>query len=300
MSLELLKDSSLRAGRPLLCLEINPPRGVDMSAIFARLDGGHLEGVDLLNITDSALARMKLAALPFAAILKQRYGIEPVVNVSCRDRNLIALQADLLAGWAMGVRSIVALTGDAVTVGDSPDRKAVFEVNSIGLLHAVQTLNAGQDLAGNKLSGSPAFISGVVVNPNAKNTAAELRRLKRKQEAGAKFALSQPVFDLEAAREFLTAAKESGVAIMLGLMPFKNAQGAHAMHNVPGIRMPEALLQRVDAMPNDDLSELSINHCLEIAAGTAGVVAGFHVVSGAHPRLGLELARRLAQGVCAR
>lgn len=300
MSLERLKEYPAQVDRPLLCVEVNPPRGVDMTAIFARLDGDALQGVDLLNVTDSALARMKLAALPFAAMLKQRYGIEPVVNISCRDRNLIALQADLLAGWAMGIRSVVALTGDAVTVGDSPDRKAVFEVNSIGLLNAITTLNSGQDLAGNKLTGSPGFLSGVVVNPNAKNTAAELRRLKRKKDAGAVFALSQPVFDLEAAKAFLAEAKEVGVAIMLGLMPFRNAKAAHAMHNVPGIRLPESLLNRVDSKASEDLSELSINHCLQIAEGTAGLVAGFHVVSGAHPKLGLALSRALATGVCKR
>jgi 5,10-methylenetetrahydrofolate reductase len=309
MSPEILQDPSSKsaltalfssAARPALCLEINPPRGVDLAPIFARLDGGALEGVDILNVTDCALARMKLAALPFAALLKQRYGKEPVVNISCRDRNLIALQADLLAAWASGIRSVVALTGDAVTVGDSPERKAVFEVNSIGLLNAIHTLNSGQDLAGNKLSGAPAFVSGVVVNPNAKNVAAELKRLRKKKEAGALFALSQPVFDLDAARSFLSQAADVGVPIFLGLLPFKNAQAAHAMLSIPGIRMPEGFLNKIESFGAADLSQLSIQHCVSIAEGTAGMVAGFHVVSGAHAKLGLELVAALAKGVCAR
>src|SRR5689334_4471947 len=129
MPIDQLKDASAGQGIPFLCLEVNPPRGTDLTAIFQRLDG-NIDGIDFLNVTDSALARMKCGALPFASLLKQRYGIEPLVNLACRDRNIIALQSDLLGGWILGVRSVVALTGDAVTVGDLPETKGVFEVNS--------------------------------------------------------------------------------------------------------------------------------------------------------------------------
>ena len=170
--------------KPLLSLEVNPPHGVEFESILQRLEG-RLEGVDLFNVTDSALARMRFAAIPFASLLKNRFGLEPLVNISCRDRNLIAIQGDLLAAWALGIRSVVALTGDAVSVGDSPERKGVFEVNSVGLLKVIAKLNSGYDLAEKPLSGGTAFVPGVVVNPNAKNAAAELRRLDKKREAGA-------------------------------------------------------------------------------------------------------------------
>ncbi len=280
----------------MLCLEVNPPRGVEIEPIFSRLEGA-LDGVDFLNITDSALARMKLAAIPFGAMIKQRFGVETLINVSCRDRNLIALQADLLAGWALGVRSVVALTGDAVTIGDSPDRKGVFEVNSVGLLSAIQTLNSGADLAGNELKGAPQFVPGVVVNPNARNSAAEIRRLKRKKEAGAKYALSQPVFDATAACAFLEAAAEVELPIFLGLLPLKSKKAAEGISKIPGIRISEAVSEHLARQAEADLSEFFLEHCLNLAHVTRPLVAGFHVVSGVTPLLSIELTRRLARWI---
>lgn len=296
MSLEILKKIIEPGQRKLLCMEINPPRGVSADAIYARLDN-NLKGIDFLNVTDSALARMRMAAIPFASLLKHRYGLECMVNMSCRDRNLMALQGDLLAGWAMGIRSIVALTGDAVTIGDSPDRKAVFEVNSVGLLHAIQTLNSGKDLAGNELTGKPDYLPGVVVNPNAKNRAAEIKRLKRKAEAGARYALSQPVFDLEVAKLFLIEAQSVGMPIFLGLLPFKTKAGAHGMNASPGIKMSEGLLSKVDAFPGDDVSDLSVQHCLDLVRECSPYVCGFHIISGATPKLAMHLASVVAESL---
>jgi len=288
----MLQSISMRPARPLLCLEVNPPRGVDVAPILKRLEG-KLEGVDFLNVTDCALARMKLAALPFASILKQRFGCETLVNVSCRDRNLIAIQADLLAGWATGVRSVVALTGDAVTVGDSPDRKGVFEVNSLGLLHAVATLNSGKDLAGNELKGAPQYVPGVVVNPNARNAGAEIRRLKKKKEAGACYALSQPVFDAEAAVSFLKEAVSAEVPIFLGLLPLKNGKAAQGIANIPGIRLSEAMAKMMGEAGDKDLSRFFIDHCLKVAEAARPYVCGFHVVSGVTPLLAMDLVSEL-------
>ena len=278
----------------LVCVEINPPRGTDVAAALKRFEG-RLEGIDFLNVTDSALAKMRLAALPFAALAKQNLMIEPLVNVSCRDRNLIALQGDLLAAWAQGVRAIVALTGDAVSVGDDPERKGVFEVNSIGLLQTIRTLNSGRDLVGNELKGAPKFISGVVVNPNVRNPAAEVRRLEKKAQAGATFALSQPVFDLDNARAFFALARAVPIRILLGLLPFKSAAGLEAIGNIPGIRIAQALLERARASSTTDLSEFSLEFCLDLSRELSTLVDGYHVIGGPTPTLGLELARRLAK-----
>lgn len=283
-----------KAARPIVCLEVNPPRGTDIESIINRLQG-ELGTVDFLNITDSALARMKLAAIPFASVIKQRLHKEALVNVSCRDRNLIALQADLLAGWALGVRSVVALTGDAVTIGDSPDRKGVFEVNSVGLLHAIAQLNQGRDLAGNELKGAPCFVPGVVANPNARNLMAEVRRLKKKREAGACYVLTQPVFDVKVALQFLEAAGEVEIPILLGLLPLKNAQAAERISKVPGIRVSEEVMNHILSRGEGDISEFFLEHCLEIAERTRELVRGFHVVSGVTPLLALTLARRLGE-----
>lgn len=288
-SLERLAET----GKPMLCLEVNPPRGTDVDGVLRRLEGA-LEGVDLLNITDCALAKMRLAALPFGALVKQRLQIEPLVNLSCRDRNMIALQADLLAAWALGVRSVVALTGDAVTVGDAPETKGVFEVNSVGLLRTIEKLNSGRDVVGHELKGKPAFWPGVVVNPNVRNTAAEIRRLQRKIDAGARYALSQPVFEGESAEAFFRQAASCKIPILMGLMPLKSAQAAVGISRVPGIKMPEGLLAQIEGKPDSEVSSFFIEHCVHLARHCTPLVRGFHVISGPTPRLALELVRALS------
>jgi len=275
---------------------VNPPRGTNIASIFERLDNA-VEGIDFFNVTDSALAKMKLAALPFASILKNRYGIEPMVNVSCRDRNMIALQSDLLAGWAMGVRSIIALTGDAMSVGDTPEGKAVFEVNSVGLLGVVNQLNSGRDMTGFELKGKTDYVAGVVVNPNAKNGGAEIRRLQKKKDAGARYALSQPVFDEETSISFFKEAASVGVPIFMGLLPLKTAKGARAIHKIPGLRLPEKLLAEIEGKGEEDLSSFFIDRCLHLADANKSYVCGFHVVSGAYPTLAIALARELAKTI---
>lgn len=278
--------------KPLICLEVNPPRGVEVRPIIERLSG-RLDGVEFLNVTDSALAKMRLAALPFAAMLKDSLGVEPLVNVSCRDRNLIAIQGDLLAAWAAGIRSIVALTGDAVSVGDSPERKSVFEVNSIGLLNVINTLNSGSDVSHHTLRGHPQFVPGVVVNPNARNPQAELKRLLKKQAAGARYALSQPVFDPLTSRAFFEEACKSGMPILMGLLPLKSARAAEAINKIPGIRFPDVLLKSIP--PGDDASDFFFDYCLGLAEENRKFVSGFHVVCGASPSLGLDFCRKLVE-----
>lgn len=277
---------------PVLCLEINPPRGVDVEGVLERYR--ELKGVDCVNVTDSALAKMRMSGVVFASLFKARFGIEPLVNFSCRDRNIIGMQSELLGAWVSGIRSIVALTGDAVTVGDLPDAKGVFEVNSIGLLNMIRTLNEGRDLAGHDLKGGTGFVPGVVVNPNVKNPNAELKRLARKKESGAVYALSQPVFDALQAREFFKrAAEEVGVQCLVGVLPFRSAKGFEMIAKVPGIKTPEAVLARVQSLPEERVAEESIAIALEVAEATSQYVRGVHVISGTSPLLAIELCNRL-------
>ena len=159
------------------------------------------------------------------------------------------------------MRSVVALTGDAVTIGDAPDTKGVFEVNSVGLLQAIRTLNAGHDLVGNDLQGAPQYLPGVVVNPNVKNPAVELKRLERKVAAGAAYALSQPVFDVETSTAFFRSTQSIGIPILMGLMAFRSSKAALNIVNVPGLRLSEEMRALVTAHEGEDFSELSIAHC---------------------------------------
>lgn len=284
---------SRASNKPFICLEVNPPRGTEWEEVFNRYKDP--KGIDFFNVTDSALAKMRCSSLPFAAELKRRTGIEPMVNVSCRDRNVISLQGDLLSSWALGVRSVVALTGDAVSVGDNPDAKGVFEINSVGLLNLIGQLNKSVDIRDNPLKGGCAFKPGVVVNPNAKNLNAELRRLEKKKNSGAIYALSQPMFDSDAALKFLESASSIGVPIFLGLLAFKSAKGAKAVaENVPGIKLDDKILEIIQNKQDEDLSEFFIERCCELASRTKGVVTGFHVISGANPNLAMRLVRILA------
>jgi 5,10-methylenetetrahydrofolate reductase len=292
MSLERLIAPQTGASSPLICMEVNPPRGVEIEPLFKRLEPFKSK-IDFFNVTDSALARMKCASLPFASLLKQRFGIEPLVNVACRDRNLIALQGDLLSAWILGIRSVVALTGDAVTTGDYPGGKSVFEVNSVGLLETIRTLNNGLDIVGNFLKGSPSFVSGVVVNPNSKNPKVEIKRLAKKVAAGAQYALSQPVFEAEKAVSFFSEACSVDVPILVGLLPFKTIKAGRAIVQIPGIRLSPDLTKAVDAGKEEDLGRMSTDCCLEVASLCRKLVRGFHVISGASPYMGLELVEKL-------
>lgn len=287
---DLLKPSP--APRKLLCLEVNPPRGANPDMVFQRLET--LKGVHFFNVTDCALAKMRLSAIPFASLLKQRFGIEVLVNFSCRDRNGIALQSDLLGAWALGVRSIVALTGDAVSVGDMPQAKGVFEVNSIGLLGLIEKLNSGKDSVGNDLSGATSFVRGAVVNPNAKNISAEIKRLQRKKDAGATYALSQPVFDVEQAKRFFEEAGAVGIDVLVGLLPFKSSKSLEGLSRVPGIKVPESLLSET-ANLEGDISKRSFELCSEIVEHLSPAVRGFHVISGATPKLAADLTQYLVK-----
>jgi 5,10-methylenetetrahydrofolate reductase len=293
--IEQLLPPGVRTDRPLLCIEINPPRGCDIEGVVQRY--ANVKGLDFVNITDSALAKMKFSSLAFASIIKQRLGIEPVVNLSCRDRNVIALQSDLLGAWALGVRSIVALTGDAVTVGDLPEAKGVFEVNSVGLLNVIATLNSGKDLAGNELKGAPAYTPGVVVNPNVKNINAEIKRLARKKDAGAVYALSQPVFDAEQARVFFEAASAVDIDLFVGLLPFKSVQSFEGIAKVPGIKIPDSVVEKVRTVAPDKVGDTSLEVAMEVAERVKPFVRGYHVVSGGSPLLALDLCKRLSDWI---
>lgn len=275
-----------------LCLEVNPPRGTEFSAALEKISPS-LDKVDFLNVTDCALAKMKAAALPFGALLKRETGKEVVVNLACRDRNLIALQADLLAAWMMGVKGIVALTGDAISVGDSPDCKGVFEVNSVGLLQAISGLNAGHDIVGHELKGKPSFIAGCVCNPNAKNTEVEVRRLTKKSLAGAVYSLSQPVFDISLGAKFFNLAGSIGSKLYCGLMPIKNKKALQHIKEVPGIKLGQEFLERLEALPESQIPDFSISYALELANSLKASVAGFHVISGGYPSLANELVQEL-------
>lgn len=289
--MSILKQKSVKLP---VCVEVNPPKGVDLDTVFGKLDD-NLEGISFLNVTDSALARLKANALMFASILKNRYKIEPLVNLSCRDRNTIALQADILGAEMLGIKSIVALTGDSVSSGDHQSSKPVFEVNSVRLLEIISKLNRGVDLNDNPLSKASSITPGAVCNPNCKNLEAEIRKLQKKKDAGASYVLTQPVFDIEASKAFFSKAKEIGIELFIGLLPFKSFESLKAILSVPGISASENLLTKVQEMDESKIKDFSFELCKDILLENLEFVSGVHVVSAKTPKLALTLASELVK-----
>jgi methylenetetrahydrofolate reductase (NADPH) len=258
--------------------ELTPPKGVDLTDMFAKAQS--LKGyVDAFNLTDSHRARMAAAPVAVARLLLDR-DIEPIVQITGRDRNRIAIQADILGAAALGVRNFVFMAGDPPANGDHPDAKPVFDLNSNQMLRAGHELAQGRDMAGNPLRGTPILFLGATANPGAVDLQAEAINTRRKIDAGAQFLQTQAVYERATVERFLDAVKPDGVAILAGIIPLKSAKmGAWLNANVPGIRVPDALLEEMHSVAGTDGE---IARGIDIAARTIRDIeklcAGVHVM----------------------
>ena len=234
----------LESGTFVVTAELNPPKGTSLEPLFAHAERLKND-VDAFNLTDSHSARMSMAPLGVASLLVQR-GIEPIMQVTCRDRNRIALQADLLAAHALGVRNVLTMTGDSPAAGDHPDAKGVFDVDGIGLLQAVAALQSGQDLGGQALRGAPDFCVGAVVNPGAPDLQKELGRMRDKTAQGARFFQTQAVYDAAAFAGFMEEVRDDNVSILASFIVLRSANMARRLNTVPGISIPDAVIQEME------------------------------------------------------
>jgi methylenetetrahydrofolate reductase (NADPH) len=259
--------------------ELTPPKGIDLSDIFSKAEA--LKGyVDAFNLTESPRARMAIAPSAVARLLLDR-GIEPTVQITARDRNRIAIQADILGAAAMGVRNFVFMAGDPPQNGDHPDAKPVFDLNSNQMLSAGHQLAQGRDMTGNPLRGTPNLFLGATANPGAADLQAEATNTRRKIDAGAQFLQTQAVYERATLERFLEAVKPDGVAILAGIIPLKSAKMAGWLNaNVPGIRVPDALLEEMHSVAGTD-GEIAKG--IDIAARTIRDIqklcAGLHVMA---------------------
>jgi methionine synthase I (cobalamin-dependent)/5,10-methylenetetrahydrofolate reductase len=237
---------ALTRGRFVVAIELLPPRGYQAEQVIERARALKIRGVDVINIPDGQRAGARLSALSLAVLIEQQAGIETLLHYSCRDRNLVGIQSDLLGAHAMGLRNLMLITGDPGRVGDYPDATAVFDVDSIGLTNVVSRLNHGCDVGGQAIGTPTAFHIGVSVNPGAPNMDEELRRFEYKVEAGAEFVITRPIFDIGAFEAFVKRVESARLPIVAGLFPFESARNAEFMANeVPGVRVPDALLDRM-------------------------------------------------------
>jgi len=259
--------------------ELTPPKGIELSEVFSKAEA--LKGyVDAFNLTESPRARMAIAPSAVARLLLDR-GIEPTVQITARDRNRIAIQADILGAAALGVRNFVFMAGDPPQNGDHPDAKPVFDLNSNQMLSAGHQLAQGRDMTGNPLRGTPNLFLGATANPGAVDLQAEAINTRRKIDAGAQFLQTQAIYDRVTLERFLEATKPDGVAILAGIIPLKSAKmGGWLNANVPGIRVPDTLLEEMQSVAGTD-GEVAKG--VDIAARTIRDIqklcAGVHVMA---------------------
>jgi homocysteine S-methyltransferase len=227
-------------------VELVSPKGVSPLQQVQKARRLHQFGIDAINIPDGPRASARMSALALATILQREVGVETVLHFACRDRNVIGMQSDLLGAWALGLRNILAITGDPPKLGNYPDATAVFDVDAIGLTNLINRLNHGLDLAGNPIGEPTGFSIGVGVNPGAVNLDEELRRLDWKIEAGAEYMITQPVFDLRILEHFMKRIAHVHIPLVCGIWPLVSYRNAEFMNNeVPGANVPADVLDRM-------------------------------------------------------
>ncbi len=238
----------IELGEFVTSVEVLPPKGVDAKKTLDSIRLLKEAGVDGVNIPDGARAQSRMSAIATAVLVEQQIGIESVLHYCCRDRNLLGMMSDLLGAAALGLRNILVITGDPPKMGPYPDATAVFDIDSIGLTNMVNKLNHGMDLGNNPIGEPTAFCIGVGVNPGAINLDEEIKRFEWKVEAGAQYAITQPVFDTGQLRDFLKRIEHVRIPIIAGIWPLVSYRNAEFLHNeVPGVRVTPSIMDRMRA-----------------------------------------------------
>ena len=259
-------------------IELVPPRGHASSNTLKDASRLASRGVDVVTIPDGLRSGARMSALSMAVLVQQHAAVEALLQYSCRDRNLLGIQSDLLGAHAMGVRNVLGITGDVRNLGDIPDATAVFDVDSIGLTNVINRLNHGLDIGGQPIGDPTAFHAGVMVNPS-RDLDQEVRRLEFKVEAGAEFAVTKPVFDVAAFERFLARVSGFGLPIIVGIWPFESALNAEFMANeVPGVTVPDALVERMRKTGSAEAAAAEgVAIAREIVTAVKGMAAGVQI-----------------------
>ena len=256
----------LLSGQFVVTAEIAPPKGCDIDGALRK--ARQLHGVTAINVTDNQGANMRLSPLALAGLLV-REGFEPILQLTCRDRNRMALQADLLGAAALGIENLLLLSGDHARFGDHPQARPVFDLDSVQLLQVADGLARGSDMAGKALRGTPRFFAGAAVTPEAEPFELMFQKFDKKIKNGARFFQTQAVFDTDRLKTFMTAARPLGVPVLLGVLLLKSARMARFLNdNIPGVRVPEALLARLEGAADPRAEGVAIARELVAAART--------------------------------
>ncbi len=257
-------------------VELDLPRGSDIRKVIEAAAALHVSGVDVIDISDGARARLRMNAIAVAHLVQERAGIEVMLHFACRDRNLLAVQADLLGAHALGLRNVLAVTGDPALIGDYPSATSVYDIDSVGLVRILRRFNEGIDLAGAGIGQATAFTIAVAFDPLAADPGKELARLERKAMEGAHVIYTQPIFDLEALDTAADAASRVQLPLLFGLLPLRSSRHCEFMHNeVPGIRIPDEIRARMADMEDADARHYGLDvarqFLIEARSRTQGV-----------------------------
>ena len=269
-------SESLKSGRFVVTTELNPPKGTDLGPLLRRAKA--LDGmVDAFNVTDSAGANMTMSPIAAAHAMLDN-GIEPILQVTGRDRNRIAIEGEILAAAALGVSNVLCMSGDPPGRGDHPDAVGVFDLRAESILEAVRALNTGVDMYGNELSGTPSMVSGAVVNPGADDIDLELARMEEKVHMGAAFFQTQAVYDPQAFQKFMETARTFGVPVLAGLIVLKSAGMARFLNaNLPGVSVPQPVIDEFEE--TDDRSKTSVDLTASLIRQVREVCDGAHIMA---------------------
>lgn len=288
--------AALAAGRFVRGVELLPPRGWDGSELLENARAARELGVDVVALVDAPRGRTRMASLHAAALVQRETGVETVAHYTCRDRNMMGMVSDLFGAAAARVRNLILVSGDPPAQGPYPDSTAVFDIDSIGLTNVVAGMNRGRDPGGADIGGATSFVTGVAINPNAVDAKRELERIRWKVEAGADFAVTQPLFEETALLRFLEASKLD-IPILLGVWPFQSLRSAEFLANeVPGGHVPVRILERLRDLKGDPegARETGIEVSLEAVRRLRDVVSGIHVTAPTgDSSTALEVVRRL-------
>lgn len=273
-----MKLSSLfQQGRFVVTGEVGPPKGASAEEV---LHGAKVMApcVDAVNVTDNQSAVMRLGSLAVSRLLVEA-GITPVFQLTCRDRNRIALQSDLLSAAALGIENVLIITGDHMVLGDHPEAKKVFDLDSVQLLATARGLTRGRDLAGHELDSAADLCLGAVVNPGSDDLDAQLIKMEKKIKAGAEFFQTQAFYEAEVFERFMSRAGSFGVPVMAGIVPLKSAGMARYMNeNVAGVRVPDEMIQRMGDTPKADRKQVSAEMCAELVRRVKDLCQGVHLM----------------------
>ena len=268
----------IQSGKFLVTSEIGPPKGIQTKTILQ--DAEFVRGrVDAINVTDLQSSVMRLGSLAVCSLLKQK-GFEPIFQVTCRDRNRLALQSDILSAASLGIENLLLLTGDHTTLGDHPQAKPVFDLDSVQLLGVVKGLQEGLDMVGNKLEGNPPrFCMGAVVNPGADPIEPQIIKMEKKIEAGAEFFQTQAVYDIKLFENFLSQIKHLKTTILAGIVLLKSAGMAKYMNkNVAGVSVPQNLIDEMDSVAKEDRAKKSIEIAARLIKELRPMCQGVHIM----------------------